>query len=423
MTRKSIAVIGANYGDEGKGLLTDALVRRRNSTLVGRFNGGAQAGHTVVTPTDRHVFGHISAGTFAGADTYLSSNFLVNPLLLAQELKKFRNPPAVYANRAARVSTIFDMAMNNLVETIRGSARHGSCGVGINETVTRHAAGFELTVDDLVHDDPFLGTAHIVKTLKRIRDEWIPARGRELRLGSLDLKSMSTSEQRLLKIPLDTIQNLDIEQHARTLQRIAMEHILPGRPADADKPVILEGAQGLALDEFLGEFPHVTRSITGLPFAIMAAKELRCTSIEPVYCTRAYLTRHGAGPLTDEGVQFNVLSKAFPADTTNVDNQWQQKLRYAPLNLHQLRTLIEQDLERGLHMAQALGIELLPAKLAVTCLDQVDEQFLVRDVIDYHTCLNRITRSTAAEYIAKKVGLNLIAHAHGPESKDVQFVE
>ena len=73
-------VIGANFGDEGKGLITDFETRRQDAQLVARFNGGAQAGHTVVTDAgQRHVFGHISAGTFAGASTYLASTFIVNP--------------------------------------------------------------------------------------------------------------------------------------------------------------------------------------------------------------------------------------------------------------------------------------------------------------------------------------------------------
>lgn len=72
MKTTPIAVIGANYGDEGKGLVTDAL--SHNDTTVVRFNGGGQAGHTVVTPDGRrHVFKHIGAGSFRGAHTVACS--------------------------------------------------------------------------------------------------------------------------------------------------------------------------------------------------------------------------------------------------------------------------------------------------------------------------------------------------------------
>ena len=60
-------IIGANYGDEGKGLISDYLVDREQAKIVIRFNGGAQAGHTVVTlDGKRHVFKHFGSGTFQG---------------------------------------------------------------------------------------------------------------------------------------------------------------------------------------------------------------------------------------------------------------------------------------------------------------------------------------------------------------------
>ena len=86
-------VIGANYGDEGKGLMTDFLCRQHSADLVVRFNGGAQAGHTVVTPEgERHVFHHIGSGYFAGVPTYLSKFFVSNPVLFKQEYQELRIP-------------------------------------------------------------------------------------------------------------------------------------------------------------------------------------------------------------------------------------------------------------------------------------------------------------------------------------------
>lgn len=78
MSQCATAVIGAGYGDEGKGLMTDALVAALNgAATVVRFNGGAQAGHTVVAPRKgapplRHVFHHVGSGALAGAPTFLS---------------------------------------------------------------------------------------------------------------------------------------------------------------------------------------------------------------------------------------------------------------------------------------------------------------------------------------------------------------
>ena len=65
-------VIGANYGDEGKGVITDALASRRPESIVVLTNGGAQRGHTVVSPfTGKpHTFHHFGSGTFRGCSTY-----------------------------------------------------------------------------------------------------------------------------------------------------------------------------------------------------------------------------------------------------------------------------------------------------------------------------------------------------------------
>ena len=74
-------VIGSNFGDEGKGLMTDyfcAEAKKRNeSCIVVLSNGGAQRGHTVVTPDGiRHVFHHFGSGTFAEAPTYFSEQYV-----------------------------------------------------------------------------------------------------------------------------------------------------------------------------------------------------------------------------------------------------------------------------------------------------------------------------------------------------------
>ncbi len=121
--------------------------------------------------------------------------------------------------------------------------------------------------------------------------------------------------------------------------------------------MIFEGAQGLALDEYLGEFPYVTRSMTGLPHAITTAVELGVNELTPVYVTRAYSTRHGAGRLMNENHPIQTSGK-IPLDSTNVENNWQGRLRFAPLNLSLLRKMISADLQRGTHVAQAMGVKL-----------------------------------------------------------------
>src|SRR5258708_6994888 len=88
--KRATVVIGANYGDEGKGKMVDYLVSQiTNEKVVVRFNGGAQAGHTVMLPDGkRHIFSHFGSGTLANAQTYLAKHFVCNPILFWKEYRQ-----------------------------------------------------------------------------------------------------------------------------------------------------------------------------------------------------------------------------------------------------------------------------------------------------------------------------------------------
>jgi len=406
-------VVGANYGDEGKGLMTDYLVRTSGAKLVARFNGGAQAGHTVTTAGQRHVFGHVGAGTFAGADTFLTSEFIVNPYLFAREWELLRDKgfqPNVLVQHTARVSTIYDMAINAAIEMARGNNRHGSCGLGINETVTRDIYArdnfepWKLSAED-VKTGSF---KRLVKVMEKIHTEWVPLRLKQLGLEDLP-EGFHTNTGHILR-------NSDYEAHADRLMSAMqqVELVYDVTPSSNPKPVVFEGAQGLALDEELGEFPHVTRSLTGLPQAIEGAADMGIKELQPVYVTRAYLTRHGAGPLSNEGVTF---TEQKLEDKTNVHNQWQGSFRYAPLDLRQLRHYIRADLQRGYRRADVCGIELKDVVIAITCMDQVASTPLV--VFDVDGRQRTIAAIELPDLVTKQLGLPVRYTSFGTTASDV----
>lgn len=150
------AVIGSNYGDEGKGLITDYLSSCYKKVLVVRYNGGAQAGHNVVSPQQqRHVFHQLSSGSFTGATTFLSQPVIFDPNSLIDDhlaFSKYRQVPNIYVHPQCVVATPYDLLMNQLAEYCRGKAKHGSCGLGIGETVERNLqTDFQLKVSDLLN--------------------------------------------------------------------------------------------------------------------------------------------------------------------------------------------------------------------------------------------------------------------------------
>lgn len=325
---KAIAVIGANYGDEGKGLVTDSLVNLHGSSLVVRFNGGAQAGHTVVTPDGRrHVFHHIGAGALSGADTYLSKFFVCKPGLFNAEFKRLlplheHLPNNIYVNRNCLITTPWDEIINQFLEIGRGAIRHGSVGVGFGETIERSEnPDFRLRIMDL------LNAADLGRVLSAIIRGWFPQRLKALhKLGEFSRLSdeLLTKLKHLVRNPEPLVTEF-VQQCREFIPRIQIVGGMNMQQGDA--PIIFEGAQGLLLDQNSGGFPHVTRSNTGIENVVRICREEDWVLDEVVYVTRHYATRHGAGPFPLEGTWGGVVD-----DPTNVPNTYQQTLRTGTLD-------------------------------------------------------------------------------------------
>jgi adenylosuccinate synthase len=395
--RHATVVIGANFGDEGKGLAVDALAARDRDAAVIRFNGGAQAGHTVVTEDSRrHVFSHFGAGAFAGAATFLSRFFVVQPAIFAREaveLAAIGLTPRVYIDPDAQVTTPFDVLVNQWVEEARGGARHGSVGVGFGETIERAGRGHPLALRDLGDDRT------IVEILTRIREAWLPVRLARLGVPLTEERRNAAADPAVM--------------HRYMAQIDVLRRRATPAPIDAvmaRRHIVFEGAQGLLLDMDRGfKFPYVTRSNTGLKNVLALAADAGIEHLDVIYMTRAYLTRHGAGPLPNEAPG---LAFADVVDGTNRPNPWQGRLRFAPLDLDVLRTAIAADL--GDAAATSITVD---AGIGVTCLDQI------RSAADVVTSGVKATipRARLAQEIATAAGLPLVLEAHGPQRSAVDL--
>jgi len=306
-------VIGANFGDEGKGLVTDYLCAQ-GAGIVVRFNGGANAGHTVVTPEgERHVFRHYGSGTFCEVPTYLSQFFVCNPILFFQERKQlidlgFR--PDVYAHPDCLITTFMDMLINQAIENKRAGKRHGSCGIGLHETMNRsEAPHLKITIGDLWN-----GGKRLKEQLKEICAGYAKFRTGEV---YADPDQAIESFIECCRHFADVVQPLGIAQC---------------------KDPVFEGAQGLLLDQGNKQyFPHVTHSNTGMKNVEVLCAQAGITNKEIYYVTRTYLTRHGAGMLPGED------SKLSYEDKTNQPNHFQGRLRFAPLDVKSLLARCKQD--------------------------------------------------------------------------------
>lgn len=308
------AVIGANFGDEGKGLLVDYLCALQGAGMVVRFNGGAQSGHTVVTPEGkRHEFRHIGAGTFVGVPTFLSQFFICNPIAFFEETDKlFKlgiSPPMVYGHPNCLITTFADMIINQRKEDARGDKRHGSVGRGIHETMQRSSLPeLKITLSDL----------------------WNAVDLRE-RLTEMCGKYATFRTGKPIEKPDAMIEGF-VEQCTRFA---ACVH--PLGIAQCPDPVF-EGGQGLLLSQDNKEFgPHLTHSYTGMRNVRILCAQAKITDIDVYYVSRTYLTRHGAGRLPNEDASMRY------EDDTNVDHPYQGRLRFAPLDMGYLHDRCRAD--------------------------------------------------------------------------------
>ncbi|MDP9900051.1 adenylosuccinate synthetase [Variovorax ginsengisoli] len=316
-----LSLLGLGFGDCGKGLFTDHLCDDGATHTVVRFNGGAQAGHNVVRPDGRHhTFSQFGAGSFHhGVATVLASPVVVHPTGLLAENEYLRRAGMVDAmsrlwiDARCKVTTPFHQAAGRLREWARGPQAHGSCGVGVGETV-RHALAHPeaaLRYGDLPHRAHALGKLDAIRTaLQQEFAEVTPGDkagfAERALLGDADLAARW----------LDALQPCIAQSPPAEGAAIAQRLTLPGR-------VVFEGAQGVLLDEWHGFHPHTTWSSISTHAVDAVLSDLGIDArVQHLGVLRSYLTRHGAGPLPTADLALDAL-----AEPHNADAGWQGRFR------------------------------------------------------------------------------------------------
>ncbi|SEG58789.1 adenylosuccinate synthase [Thermomonospora echinospora] len=332
MTHRIVVDLG--FGDAGKGTVVDWLCSRGHegrgtgtgdgeSTpvhAVVRFNGGAQAAHNVVAPDGRHhTFAQFGSGTLTpGVRTHLSRFMLVDPLALAAEARHLARLGVADAldrltvDGDALLTTPYHRAAGRARETARGPARHGSCGMGIGETMAYSLAypGDAPRVADC------LSPARLRRRLAAVRDwfhDAFPGAGQP--------------------VP-DVADCLDaFTAFAGRVRVVGGAHLAGLLRAG---PVVFEGAQGVLLDEWHGFHPYTTWSTTTFANAETLLAEAGASAVR-LGVVRAYMTRHGPGPFVTEDP---ALTADLP-DRHNAFGPWQGAFRVGHLDLVALRYALE----------------------------------------------------------------------------------
>jgi len=300
-------VIGANYGDEGKGLVSGSLAREakkeQKKILTVFYNGTAQRAHSFGN-TVQHW---LASGEIFGSDTFYHPMFVVDPITLW-----LSNCP-VYIDPRCRVILPCDVFSNRKLETSRGDKRHGSCGFGLFAAVQRSKyPEYCVTVSD------FQSPYNLYFKLKEINEKYYP-------------------------MNLDDLYNIDnfmraIAHITNRCKFITFNDLIQEKKYDT---IIYEGGQGLLLDQTnMDCFPHLTPSSVGMYNIANDIKSLNCP-VDLFYVSRTYMTRHGAGPMESECLKQDINPNII--DLVNQPNEWQGELRFGHINLDTLYTRIKKD--------------------------------------------------------------------------------
>ncbi len=277
-------IIGAQWGDEGKGRVVDLLASQAD--VVARFNGGDNAGHTV-TVKDRTFKLHLIPSGIIHPHTtgVIGNGVVINPVTLLQEMEMLRsagvtvNPERLALSHAAHLITPGHRALDAAQEQARGAGKIGTTGRGIGPVYTDKAARRGLRLEDMLDPQRFI---------EKLENH---------------LSEVNTLLARVYSAqPLDGAAILsEYGQYARTLAPYIKEtSILVGDALKAGKIVLAEGAQGTLLDLDHGTYPFVTSSYTTAPGALIGLGIGLCPVGRVIGVTKAFQTRVGAGPFPTE---------------------------------------------------------------------------------------------------------------------------
>jgi adenylosuccinate synthase len=326
--KRAIITVGLGFGDEGKGATVDFLTRQYDADLVVRYCGGSQAGHNVQLPDGtRHTFSQFGAGMLAGTSrrcrTYLGPNVVIDPPALRREADHLAelcvHEPLdlLTVHPRCLVATFWHRTLNRMRELARGSARHGSCGLGIGEA---RSYWLEHGQDSVFAAD--LRDLHVLRE----------------KVELLRQRTLLKMQELIERIERDQLRELDLwdlttEGVARQLSESFENGIAISATVPYCRSAIFEGAQGVLLDEYRGFHPHTTWSTVTAQHAWDLVRQMDVDEVAVLGITRAYTTRHGEGPLPT----YSAALTARLQDPGNPTNPWQGSLRCGWLDLPLLR--------------------------------------------------------------------------------------
>ncbi len=276
--KKADLIVGIQWGDEGKGKIVDLLAQKYDA--VARYQGGHNAGHTIWVDGVKYALHLIPSGVLnPEAVNIIGNGVVVSPEALIREMKQFDHLQGrLFVSESAHMILRFHELIDQAKERMRGKNAIGTTGRGIGPAYSEKIARAGFRLGELRDLDALT---------KRI----------------LDYFEQNRAIYRALEVELpdETALRADLERYAEALiPYLANTTKMVWELLDADKNVLLEGAQGTLLDIDHGTYPFVTSSSTisaGACIGLgLSPKDIgKVTGIVKAYCTRV-----GNGPFPTE---------------------------------------------------------------------------------------------------------------------------
>lgn len=274
-------VIGAQFGDEGKGKVVDFFAE--NSDLVARFNGGNNAGHTVVVGDETFKFHLMPSGAVQGKECCIGAGLVVDPKVLLEEIKMIEDSNRrvkLFIDGRAHIIMPWHKQLDGVKEKQKGKSKIGTTKKGIGPCYADRASRNGIRFCEFVERKRFE---------RRVKE-----------LSELKIKTL----KKIYGIkPEFTVKKVikEYSEYALKLKEHLSDCSLKiNRAFNENKQVLIEGAQGTFLDNDFGTYPYVTSShplsggaLIGAGFGLNRVNA--CTGV-----VKAYSTRVGSGPFVTE---------------------------------------------------------------------------------------------------------------------------
>ena len=277
-----IAVIGAQWGDEGKGKVVDLLAEQ--ARVVVRFSGGDNAGHTVINPYGEFKLHLIPSGIFSSqAVCIIGNGMVINPAVLIDEIDQLNqrgvDTSRLFISDRAHLIMPYHILLDGLEEESRGGKALGTTRKGIGPAFADKVARLGIRAGDLLDKEMLL---------ERLR-------------SILDYKNtILTKVYGVSPLSLDEVYSQYCQYGERLGPHIRETVIMLEEALNRDELVLLEGAQGALLDPDFGTYPYTTSSspLSGGGCLGAGLGPTRVNRVVGVF--KSYCTRVGSGPMPTE---------------------------------------------------------------------------------------------------------------------------